>query len=294
MKTILGIDYAGVDANKPPDLKKAKAAGMQYAIVRATYGITPDPAFKRDWKKLKDAGVIRGAYMFPVMKKTREPEPQIMAFAKALKEAGGLEPDKDMPPVFDVEFPKGIAGTGMTRLECLDWVHRAIMKLEDLFGVLPIIYTSARVWDGEDEDSLDADRIPMPDIVDCPLWLARYPYKIRISSHHLPGERDGLRVPPVPKQLGDSSDIWIHQYQGDAVGFPGFSSTVDLNRFFPVSRATAVKGEKVKWIQRKLRVVDDGHWGPKTDAALRQFQQAHKLPASGVVDVATFVALSWA
>jgi GH25 family lysozyme M1 (1,4-beta-N-acetylmuramidase) len=304
-KTILGIDYAGVDAPKPPNFATMKKAGMEFAILRATYGITKDSIFQRDWKKLKEAGVTRGAYMFPVIKKGREPEPQIAVFAQAIKKAGGLEPGIDLPPVFDVEFAKGIKSSGMTRLECLDWVHRALLKLEDTFGVLPMIYTSARVWDGEDDDSLDADRVPLPDLVDCPLWLARYPYKIRIASHHLPHQRDGLRIPPVPKQLGDATDVWIHQYQGDAVGFPGISSWVDLNRFFPISQATAVKGaERVKWIQRKLnnwaRALEepelkvDGDWGPKTESALREFQSLHKIPGTGIVDVRTFCALSWA
>ena len=249
--------------------------------------------------------------MFPVMHKTRDPEPQIAMFAKCIQAAGGLEPGVDMPPVFDVEYSKGIKATGMTRLQALDWVHRAIMALEDTFKVTPMIYTSARVWDGEDDDSLDADRVPVPLLVDCPLWLARYPYKIRIPSHHLPAQRDGLKVPPVPKQLGDASDVWIHQYQGDALGFPGFSSTVDLNRFFPISQATAVKGsEKVKWVQKKLNRAEasrteksghtftplklDGDWGAKTERALREFQSLRQIPGTGVVDVRTFCALSWA
>jgi hypothetical protein len=191
------------------------------------------------------------------------------------------------------------------------------MRLEDAFGVLPMLYTSARVWDGEDEDSLDADRVPMPDLVDCPLWLARYPYKIRIASHHLPAERDGLLVPPVPKQLGDASDVWFHQYQGDAVGFPGFSSTVDLNRFFPISWSAYMDAkvkpvEKTKWVQRKLNaattklagakpgrnaftlLVEDGDWGQRTDRALREFQSLNRIPGTGIVDVRTFCALSWA
>lgn len=305
MKTILGIDYAGVDAPKPPNIARMKLAGMEFAILRATYGTSADRTFQRDFPKLKAAGIVCGAYMFPVMRKDREPEPQVAAFVAATKKAGGLIPGVDLPPVFDVEFSKGVKATGLTRLEALDWTHRALMLLEDAFGVLPMIYTSARVWDGEDDDSLDLDKVPVPALVDCPLWLARYPYKIRIPSHHLPDQRDGLKVPPVPKQLGDATDVWIHQYQGDAVGFPGISSWVDLNRFFPISQATAIKySERVKWIQRKLNswarslkdpeLVVDGDWGGKTERALREFQSLHGIPGTGTVDVRTFCALSWA
>lgn len=300
MKTILGTDYAAVDSNKPPNLVAAKKAGMEFAILRASYGVSKDDTFQRDWKKLKIAGITRGAYLFPVMSKARPPEPQILAFVQAVKLAGGLDPGKDLPPVLDVEFSKGIKATGLTRLECLDWVLRAAVQLEDAFGCLPMIYTSARVWDGQDDDSLDLNRVPTPALADCPLWLARYPYKTGIISHHAPDERDGLAVPAVPAQLGDATDCFFHQYQGDAVGFPGFSSTVDLNRFFPLSMATAEKGsEKVKWIQRKLGVVADGAWGPLTERALRAFQMAKQIsapafPAPAVVDVCTFCALSWA
>lgn len=291
MKTVLGIDYASVSGNKVPDLAKAKKAGLNYAIVRATYGLTMDSTFQRDWKALQKAGIVRGAYMFPVMAANRAPEPQVARFVDAVKKAGGLIPGVDLPPVFDVEFPKGIKATGMTRLKCLDWVLHAVNLLEDAFGCAPILYTSARVWDGEDEDSLDADRVPVPDLVECPLWLARYPYKIRIASHHRPEERDGLKIPPVPVQLGDASDVWFHQYQGDAVGFPGFSSTVDLNRFFPLSMGA--KGDRVRTVQRKLKLKVDGVWGPKTDAAVRAFQKAYGLAVDGVVGPRTFAALAW-
>lgn len=292
MKTILGIDYASVDGNKPPDLAKAKKTGMAYAIVRATYGLTRDGAFQRDWVPLRKAGIVRGAYMFPVMHKSRAPEPQVAAFVASITAAGGILPGVDLPPVLDVEFPKGIQATGMTRLQCLDWVHRAASLLEDTFECLPILYTSARVWDGQDEDSLDADRIPVPDLVDCPLWLARYPYKLRIASHHRPEERDGLKIPPVPVQLGDARDVWFHQYQGDAKGFPGFSSTVDLNRFFPLSRS-ATPNERARWVQRKLGLKVDGIWGPRTEAAVRKFQTAALLADDGVIDPKTFAALAW-
>lgn len=295
-RTALGVDYASVDKSKPPDFARMKRVGVEFAIVRGTYGISKDSTLLRDWKRLGDAGIVRGAYLFPVMqkKKTREPEPQIAAFVQALSAVGGLQKGVDLPPTLDVEFPKGIAATGMTRLECLDWVHRALTGLEDAFGCLPMIYTSARVWDGQDEDSLDASRVPVAGISDCPLWLARYPFKSKIPAHCTQDERDGLVCPPAPRQLGDTTDVWIHQYQGDAVGLPGFSSTIDLNRFFHIQRETAKISDRVKWVQRKLKVKADGDWGDITDSALREFQSLRKLPGNGIVDIKTFCALSWA
>ncbi len=294
MKTTLGIDYATIAGIKL-DMARIKKAGTEFAIFRGSYGVRADPHLKTHWQAYKD--MPRGVYMFPVMLRTREPEPQVAAFAAAIKAAGGLRPGIDLPPIFDVEYPKGVASSGLTRLQCLDWIERAIDSLTKTFGCLPMLYTSARVWDGEDDDSLDLDKVPVPRLVDCPLWLARYPYKYKIPAHYLPAQRDGLKMPPVPKQLGDADDVWLHQYQGDATEFPGVSRTVDLNRFFPAVRGkTGI--ERTKWIQRKLnargyQLVLDGIWGDKTERALRELQSREKLPGTGVVDLRTFCMLSW-
>jgi peptidoglycan hydrolase-like protein with peptidoglycan-binding domain len=56
-------------------------------------------------------------------------------------------------------------------------------------------------------------------------------------------------------------------------------------------------GEPVKQAQRALRrtpnltVVVDGQFGPKTEAATKEFQQREGLPVTGIVDEATWKAL---
>lgn len=301
MNTQLGIDFAMTDANQV-DLKKSmKATDLKFAIVRGTYGTTRDSTLPKFWKAFQDAGLVRGVYMFPVMQKGRDPEPQVAALWAAVKAAGGIVPGKDLPPVLDVEFPKGIAATGLTRMQCIDWILRAVNALKDTFGCLPMLYTSARVWDGEDQDSLDASQVPTPTIADCPLWLARYPYKYKIPAHYLPAERNAIVMPAVPKELGDSMDVWVHQYQGDAVKFPGISRTVDLNRFFPLSQRVGAAtsglgytiGERVAWVQRKVRVPADGRWGDDTERAVREFQSTRGLTGDGVVGLRTFCAMAW-
>jgi hypothetical protein len=150
---------------------------------------------------------------------------------------------------------------------------------------------------------------------DCPLWL-KVPYRLRArqpldtqpsrephygADPHDPA--DFYRVPPAWQKTG-----WqILQYQGDAVGVPGFSATVDVNRFEPVFPDNLNADPRVMWIQRRL-IADartptdhalllstldvDGFYGPATDAAVRAFQASHGL-SPGPVDLATFCALAW-
>ena len=51
------------------------------------------------------------------------------------------------------------------------------------------------------------------------------------------------------------------------------------------------KGANVKALQKKLGIVADGDFGPKTKAAVVAFQKKHKLKETGIVDAATWKAL---
>jgi hypothetical protein len=51
------------------------------------------------------------------------------------------------------------------------------------------------------------------------------------------------------------------------------------------------KGGAVKKVQAKIGVTADGAFGPKTQAAVKAFQTKHGLPATGVVDEATWAKL---
>jgi peptidoglycan hydrolase-like protein with peptidoglycan-binding domain len=61
--------------------------------------------------------------------------------------------------------------------------------------------------------------------------------------------------------------------------------------------ATGATGDAVRWLQRALRrtpdlgLAVDGIFGPMTDQAVRQFQQANSLTVDGVVGPLTWAAL---
>lgn len=283
-----GIDHASVDANKPPDLAAAKAAGLRFVFIRASYANWSDPTCARDRDAVRAAGLIFGAYMFPVMGKDHpSPEDQVTV---ALRSAQ-LLPHKDFPLVLDIEFPKGIAGTGLTRPEVAAWISRARAEAVKQTGVDPIIYSSDRVLDGTDADALagTADSA----VRGCPAWLARYPYKTRIPAVIDDATVSRLARPPVPKAFGDADAYFFHQYQGDALKLPGFSATVDMDRFNLLHFGT--RGTRVAWTQRRAGAVEGvtGLWDAALDYAVRSFQTEHGLDADGVIGPATFAALAW-
>lgn len=279
---ILGCDYAAVDGNRPPDLQAAHRAGIRFAIVRATYGTAVDPHCARDRDAIRAAGMTFGAYLFPLMGASNPPaETQV----KAALAAAGLVRGRDLPLALDIEFPRGIAATGRTRTEVAEWIGRAVAAIRDQAGCDPLIYSSARVIDGQDSDSLAgaADEA----IRGCPLWLARYPFKARIPA------QTGIDVapPPVPAVAGDPDGWWAHQFQGDALGLPGFSSTVDLSRWNPLRRGAT--GARVAWVRQRLGLAAGSAWDDELDAAVVALQLHAGLVADGVVGPQTFAAMAW-
>ena len=61
---LLGIDTASVAGNKTIDWAAAKAAGLSFAILRSNWGDQQDTMFAREWDRIRDAGIVRGAYLF--------------------------------------------------------------------------------------------------------------------------------------------------------------------------------------------------------------------------------------
>ena len=179
MSVGLGVDLASVDGNKnlgPAGWLAQKQNGLSFAIVRGSYESWPDGTAAASAVDIRAAGVTYGAYMFPMPGPKHPPASQqvgVFTSHNALAEG-------DFPPVLDVEFPGGLASTGLGRAEILAWIREAVKALRKFYGIAPMIYTSARVWDGEDADALDADRVlglgsvAAVELADCPLWLARY------------------------------------------------------------------------------------------------------------------------
>ena len=283
---IFGVDTASVAGNRNPDWTKAKALGpIGFACVRSNYGTAPDKVFARDWPLLKEAGLVRGAYLFLRFPRGGKPAPPPEAqAAAAIATIGDLE-DGDLPPTVDVEFPgKGRSETGLSAPACLERVRVACAALADRYGVPPLIYTSARVWRD------DLANLPADDLTDSPLWLARYFFKAGPAVRDAALFAGGKLDPPVPRRWGDAGDWWIHQYQGDATKLPGFTGRVDMNRFNVAFKGT--RGARVGWAQRRLGIAETGKFDTATDGAVRSFQKDRGLVADGVIGPRTFAYLA--
>lgn len=276
---LIGLDTASVGGNLNPNWQQAKAAGLSYAIIRASENTWKDPVFDRDWPAMKAAGIVRGAYLF--LHFNADPMAQVKTFCDAVK----LEPG-DLPPSVDVEFTKGRAALGIPASDCLNTLDKVFKALKETYGCSPMIYTSARVWE-EDLGNL----APPAEVIDGPLWLARYFFTPGPAVQQTDWISNPKYNPPVPPPWGDSTNWWIHQYQGDATGFPGFSTgNFDLNRFNPMHQG--MSGDRVKWVQKRLGVDVDGDFGGETDKAVRAFQQKNGLVADGIIGPKTFAFLA--
>lgn len=295
----LGLDYASVDANNRPDFAKARAAGARFAYIRGYQQLVsrdlPDPHYARDAEDARKAGLVVGAYLFPsYYVRAVSPREQVARFKKATASAG-IIPGKDFPPALDVEVKNcDWKATGRSKAELITVTEQFVRELQHAFGCNPAIYTSYHQWWGLG--------YPTPNwVVECPLWVktayqlqqgSKYSDKVSPLEPHFGYDRgndprNNRRVPDAWAKSG----WFVQQYLGDIKGFPGYNRTVDINRF-NVSREGA-QGAHVQWFQRKLKIVSDGDFGPKTDRAIRDFQRRKALLVDGVVGPKTFAALCW-
>ncbi|MER3471953.1 MAG: hypothetical protein C4330_11710 [Chitinophagaceae bacterium] len=124
---------------------------LGFAFMKATEGVdNVDPFFKRNWKKSKEAGVIRGAYHFFIA--TKDGAAQVKNFSKYVSLENG-----DLPPVVDIEDTYGASPASLKAQ-----LKKCLLTMEEVYGVKPIIYTYVDFYKKNLEGSFD----------DYPLWIA--------------------------------------------------------------------------------------------------------------------------
>ena len=111
---------------------KVKKIQPGFVFIKATEGVNKqDPQFKKNWKRSKQAGMIRGAYHFFIASK--DGRTQADNFINQVD----LEKD-DLPPVVDIEQTNGI-GSEILKRE----IKECLTVLENHYKVKPVIYTNA-------------------------------------------------------------------------------------------------------------------------------------------------------
>ena len=163
--SIHGIDvsrYQQMIAWEEVQAMQVKDIKLGFAFIKATEGNgNVDPRFRRNWKKSREAGIIRGAYHFFIASK--DGKMQAQNFIKVVK----LQPG-DLPPVLDVEQRNGVSVAELKK-EVKKWLD----VVEEYYRVKPVIYTNIDFYEQNLGSGFDT----------YPLWVAHYyePHQPRIK-----------------------------------------------------------------------------------------------------------------
>lgn len=274
----IGIDIASVDDNGTPNWTAAQQQGhLRFVGLRAVEGVTPDPWYPTYRRQLDAIGIPNFPYLI-MTPNLSTPEAQAQ---KVLDVVGTLNTHY-FPIALDVEGDR----RGLTAAQWLDWVVRAYNVIKSAIGVPTLLYTSQEYW--TDPDGMN--NLPAPELADVAPWIKYWPWPVDTQAVYAPAIIDQLPAPPTPAFLNGT---WIiQQQQGDGINYPGFKSTVDMDRLNVQQQGAT--GASVKWIQKRLPgLTVDGAFGPATTAAVKAFQTSKKLTADGIVGLDTTQMLAW-
>src|SRR6266568_5748159 len=194
--TVKGVDVSA----EVVDWQAFAAGGWDFAIAKASEGVTfVEPQFATNWKGMKAAGVVRGAYCF-FHSSPDDPVKEADFFVDTVNRAGGFEPG-DFPALALETLDSNPAG--VVAAEALAWLQR----VKDDTGITPIIYTSPRVFDT---------------LLSSPAGFAGYPLWDVTWNGGPP------KCPNIPASWSGWA-FW--QYAGDSItapGLPGSSNDGDV------------------------------------------------------------------
>jgi len=200
-----------------PKWEKVKSSGIEYAFCKATEGETyVTKRFSYNWKGIKDAGLIRGAYHFA--RTANDPVKEVHNFVKTV----GILDKNDML-VLDIEDDRNV----LSKPQFINWVLTFLEALEKETNIIPIVYTGGPYFDKHGGAMNDeGDWYPGDELVKklnrYPLWLAAYT------------KTPDKYVPYVWKSKGWT--IWQRSgdvaAKGDKVLYvPGINVVVDRNQY---------------------------------------------------------------
>lgn len=194
-----GIDVSHY--NGTVDWTKVKAAGIDFAFVKCTEGVSfVDPKFRLNWDAMQAEGVRRGAYHFFVPTKDISEQADLFCGTVGTFIPGDLPPAIDLEEVYYGGEDQWLAVSKERRVPIiLDWLQRVELTLK----VKPIIYCR-RSWINVEIP----DTTPLQD------------YKIWIASY-------GTLEPLLPSGW-DEWTFWQKNSHGKVPGIDGY---VDLNVF---------------------------------------------------------------
>ena len=196
--TIHGIDVS--HHNKSINWKlvqqmKVEKIRLGFSFMKATEGLSfVDDQFARNWRKSRQAGMIRGAYHYFIGYKSGKEQAQ--NFINTVTLGPG-----DLPPVLDIETMSG-SNVAELKKNALEWLD----KIEAHYGVQPIIYTGVDFYAKYLGNAFN----------DYPLWVAHYQqlHQPRINrawiiwQHNMAGHVNGI-----------ASFVDFNAFNGDSTAF---------------------------------------------------------------------------
>jgi len=189
--TLFGIDVSKWQGNI--DWAKVKGAGVKYAFIRVSDGITTiDAQFPPNWAGAAANGIPRGVYQFFRPNRDAVDQAQIVIDHLDLYGMG------ELPPVVDVEATGELAPADVAKQVGL-WID----EIESTLGVRPIIYSGSYFWD---------DHVNSSAFADYPFWIAHY---------------TSAECPRLPQDWADWT-FWQYSSTGSVNGIAG---NVDMNRY---------------------------------------------------------------
>ena len=153
-----------------------------------------DPLFKRNWKKAKEAGIVRGAYHF--FQPRKDGKAQADHFFRHVKLESG-----DLPPVLDIEKGWNIPAAKI-QSEVQEWLD----AMEQAYGVKPIIYTYVTFYEKYLKGKFD----------DYPLWIAHY---YQPNSPRITREWNFWQHSEEGRVNGILSKVDFNVFSGDSAAF---------------------------------------------------------------------------
>lgn len=156
-----GVDVSHSNGNV--DWTRVRAAGISFAFVKATEGMTfVDSKCATNVAGCRAVGIVPGLYHF--YHHDVDPEAQAAHFLQTV----GRPETGDLPPAIDVEAPGD--GSGAITYPKTEVVHRVgafVQAVERALGRTPLIYTYPSVWE---EITGNSNAFA----ANCPLWIASY------------------------------------------------------------------------------------------------------------------------
>jgi GH25 family lysozyme M1 (1,4-beta-N-acetylmuramidase) len=191
--TVIGIDIS--KWNGDWDAKKARAAGAHFVFIKSSQATFTDPRFLANWRKAREAGLLRGAYHY--LDYTQSGVDQARYCLSLLEDDPG-----ELPMVVDFEHPREDNNAAAARSYLKQFVEYALEQ-----GQTPIIYTSPAFWKSYGDLSTYWYQFP--------LWIAHY----TVAS-----------APIVPPPWL-SWKFWQFSKKGPGQLFGSEALDLDVNRF---------------------------------------------------------------